>query len=166
MTLTARKMILRGLLLMVLLKTCTLSAQQLDPMVMAAGSGTMSNGFTSIYWTIGETVTATFGQKNQLSSGYSQSTYTVTGIKEDLLSTGLILFPNPASDILSIKIDHLQLKPFYFELFGATGNIIMKGVLRDEKTDLNCSRLMPSTYWLKITNGDNTILETFKIVKL
>jgi len=156
----------KGLLFSVVLKTCVLYAQQLDPSVMCSAGGTLSNGSTLLNWTIGETVTATFGPNNQLSSGYSQANYTVTALTNNLSLQAIKIFPNPAGDILSIKVNQGSFTRPCYELYNTTGSVINEGMLQNERTDVNCSQLAPATYWLKISDLNHEILETFKIVKL
>ena len=120
-------------------------SQQLNPSVSCAASGAMSNGNTTIYWTIGETVTKTLGASPKLlSSGFEQSGYTITAVKNNLSALEIKLFPNPALDHLSIQMNDFNLENGSYELFDTLGEIISAGKLVNDITDINCSQLHPA----------------------
>jgi hypothetical protein len=143
-----------------------MQAQKLTPEVICAGSGTITNGVTNIYWTIGETIVSTMQSgNNQLSNGFQQSNYIITAIKNNTVQYDIKLFPNPTTDLLNLQIKVSQIKDAHFQLLDVQGKIIKEDKLQNELNQIDCSLLMPSVYWIRIEDASNQLIQTFKIIK-
>ncbi|MBK8352044.1 MAG: T9SS type A sorting domain-containing protein [Saprospirales bacterium] len=143
-----------------------MQAQQLTPSVICSASGTLSNGTTNVYWTIGETIVETMQSgNNQLSNGFQQANYIITAIKNNKTSYDIQLFPNPTNNLLNLKINVMQLKNVRFQLFDMQGKMVKEDALQNELTAIDCSQLIPAVYWLKLEDAAHEVVGTFKIVK-
>ncbi|MFN8283256.1 MAG: T9SS type A sorting domain-containing protein [Chitinophagales bacterium] len=149
-----------------LLLHINIDAQQLTPSVICTASGTLSNGTTNVYWTIGETIVETMqAGNNQLSNGFQQSNYIITAIKTNAVKYDIQLFPNPTANLLNLKINATQLKNIRFQLLDVQGKVMKEDALQNELTAIDCSTLSPSVYWLRMEDASHQLIETFKIVK-
>jgi hypothetical protein len=142
------------------------NAQQLAPSVICNASGTLNNGTTNVYWTIGETIVETMQSgNNQLSNGFQQANYIITAIKNNKTQYDIQLFPNPTANFLNLKINSSQLKNVRYQIFDVQGKMIKEDALQNELTAIDCSQLMPAVYWLKLEDAAHELVGTFKIVK-
>lgn len=144
-----------------------LAAQKLDPSVICASSGFITNGQTNINWTLGETVIATMGSANALvSNGFEQSGFAVTAVKNDMTAWNIQLYPNPTNKLLSIHIQNKIGSLASYELFDSLGKLISEGQILREITDVDCSQLMSAFYYLRIKDAYGNAMQTYKIMKL
>lgn len=72
-----------------------------------------------------------------------------------------ILFPNPASDYISLKSGRYHL-PTTYRIINQSGSTVIAGKLTEQNQGINLSGLSPDVYIIKIGN-DN--LHSFKVVK-
>ena len=72
------------------------------------------------------------------------------------------LFPNPATNYLTLNIDNVQLLPFNFQLYDMQGRLQLKGKTSATQTEINVATLPRGLYVLKIIT--NQQIETKKIV--
>jgi hypothetical protein len=95
---------------------------------------------------------------------YNQITLTFTntlGLDDFILTKEMIVFPNPASDIISVKISPLLLGQNY-KITDQLGRIILTDKLQSEITRIDLNEFPFGIYFLAI--GENK-LQIFKIVK-
>lgn len=155
-----------SLFILFIMVTLYTQAQQLTPSVICNASGTLSNGTTNVYWTIGETIVETMQSgNNQLSNGFQQANYIITAIKNNTVQYDIQLFPNPTANLLNLKINATQLKNVRFQLFDMQGKVVKEDALQNELTAIDCSQLTPAVYWLKLEDAAHELVGTFKIVK-
>ena len=155
------------LAVILLICSCRLFAQELSPSLECSASGTLSDGSTNLYWTLGETIIATLqssANSLSLSGGFNQVRYVVTALSNNL-SPEIKLYPNPANDMLVLQAGN-TVKNAHFQLFDVNGKIIEEGNIQNDITKINCSQWMPAMYLLKISNASNSLFGTFKIIKL
>ncbi|MDB5226047.1 MAG: hypothetical protein JWN78_240 [Bacteroidota bacterium] len=157
------------IILFALLLTCIscINAQQIFPDLECSASGTLSNGTTNLYWTIGETIIATLKTPSSsvsLTSGFNQNKYVITALSNNL-SRNIKLYPNPANDMLIIQSDN-TIKNGRFQLFDLNGKMVKEGDIQNDITKISCSEWTPAMYLLKISNASNSVFGTFKIIKL
>jgi hypothetical protein len=95
---------------------------------------------------------------------YDQITLTFTnllGLDDFILTKGMMVYPNPASDIISVKINPLLLGQNY-KIIDQVGRIVLTDKLQSEITSININELPIGIYFLTI--GENKI-QTFKVIK-
>jgi len=88
----------------------------------------------------------------------------VTGIKQTEKEIGLIAFPNPIADELTIEATTNDTKLTYV-LVDALGRLVLTGHLNNSKTTINTSNLEKGFYSLSVTNEKGSSLKTIKLVK-
>lgn len=74
--------------------------------------------------------------------------------KEDANSREIILFPNPASNLVNIRSAETIRQ---IELFGYTGQMIFRKQVNDESFTLNTSGLKPGIYFARITLNNKMV---------
>jgi hypothetical protein len=83
------------------------------------------------------------------------------GLDNFILTKEMIIYPNPASDIISVKINPLLLGQNY-KIIDQVGRIVLTDKLQSEITSININELPIGIYFLTI--GENKI-QSFKAMK-
>jgi len=141
----------------------TINAQEL--ISTAGNSHSNTNG--SISYTIGEPVIETFaGANNILTQGFQQSNLVVTAIDElPGLDFEISAFPNPATEIVKLRIGKESAIGMQYMLYDMNGNLLMKNRLEGTETKIPFSDLSAAEYILIVSNQDKE-LKSFRIVKI
>jgi hypothetical protein len=95
---------------------------------------------------------------------YNQITLTfnnILGLDDFILTKGMTIYPNPASDIISVKINPLLLGQTY-KITDQIGRLVLTDKLKSEITSINISELPFGIYFFTI--GEQ-IKQTFKVMK-
>ena len=95
---------------------------------------------------------------------YNQITLTFTntlGLDDFILTKGMIVYPNPASDIITVKINPLLLGQNY-KIIDQVGRFVLADKLQSEITSININELPFGIYFFTI--GENK-MQTFKVMK-
>jgi hypothetical protein len=74
------------------------------------------------------------------------------------------VYPNPVSDLLTLKIDDYDIENLSWQLYNINGNLLENKKVTGEETIISMKNLVPSIYYLKITDNRNEI-KTIKIIK-
>ncbi|HVN58323.1 MAG TPA: T9SS type A sorting domain-containing protein [Bacteroidales bacterium] len=74
------------------------------------------------------------------------------------------LYPNPASDFLTLKVEGDNISGLFYRLLDTSGKLLGTGQLTGNETIIQMSSLPPSVYILKISSGSKPV-RTFKIIK-
>ena len=72
-----------------------------------------------------------------------------------------IIFPNPATDFISLKTDK-SILPSTYRILNQSGNIVLTGTLMLENQGINISRLSSGLYILEI---EKEKIQSFKVIK-
>ena len=155
----------RKLLFALIMSLCCMGVHaQLQEVVSASGASfKQSTGYIS--YTIGEIVTSTYiGTGNIINQGFHQ-----TGLPkswpssvETLPDFAMSVFPNPVNDLLNIQVEVIQ--NMQYSLHDVTGVLIDRGLILDERTEIDFSQLSPAIYILRVFD-DNQQIRIFQIVK-
>jgi hypothetical protein len=141
-----------------------LCAQETIP----ASGGNVSGSGGTVSYTIGQVAyTTSLRASYSVARGVQQpyeisigtSAETISGIKLECKA-----YPNPATDILTLKISGNTGGNLVYQLFNLGGLLLENKKIAGSETAISMSSLAPATYFLKVTKGDN-ILKTFKIIK-
>jgi hypothetical protein len=95
---------------------------------------------------------------------YNQITLTfnnILGLDDFILTKGMTIYPNPASDIISVKINPLLLGQTY-KITDQIGRLVLTDKLKSEITSININELPFGIYFFTI--GEQ-IKQTFKVMK-
>ena len=134
--------------------------------VSSAGDSHINNN-GSISYTIGEPVVETFtGENNILTQGFQQTNLVITAIDElPGLDFEISAFPNPASEIVKLRIGKESIAGMQYKLYDMNGNLLLQNRLEGAETEIPFSDLSPAEYIL-IISDQNKELKSFKIVKI
>lgn len=135
--------------------------------VISTAGNSYSNTNGSISYTIGEPVIETFaGENNILTQGFQQGNLVVTAIDElPGLDFEISAFPNPATEIVKLRIGKESVTGMQYMLYDMNGNLLMKNRLEGTVTEIPFGDFSPAEYILKVSNQDKE-LKSFRIVKI
>ncbi|MDD4216785.1 MAG: C25 family cysteine peptidase [Bacteroidales bacterium] len=121
----------------------------LDVMVNGASVGAVSNyEFTNL--TNNAAIIATF----------QYSTDIADNIKSDIC-----VFPNPADNLISLKLNYSETKAETLNILTIDGKIAKSCNINSDKTEVDISDLLPGIYFINI-NSDKESLKVIKLIKL
>ena len=73
--------------------------------------------------------------------------------------------PNPADNLLILKIDNIEEDYLNFIIFDIQGTLVKKESIYQRLTLIDLSEFAPNVYFLKINNNKKNELKVFKIIK-
>jgi len=142
----------------------TLQAQETIP----ATGGNASGSGGSVSYSVGQVVyTTNTGTNGSVAQGVQQpyEISVVTAIEEATgINLSVSVYPNPAKDYLTLKIEELDLSNLSFQLNDIRGKLLQNEKITGNQTSVVVSNLAPGTYFLNIIQGNN-VVKTFKVVK-
>lgn len=149
-----------------ILSLCISVATQAQVNTNSSG-GNSSNNSGSVSFSIGQIVyTSNTNASGSINQGVQQPYEILTlGQKETESNLSVTLFPNPTINYLTIEIGDYKEENLSFNMYDIQGKIITKGKISSDRTLVNTINLTPATYFLKITNTNNKIIQSFKILK-
>jgi hypothetical protein len=144
-----------------------LQAQEANP----ATGGNASGSGGSVSYSVGQVVYQTHsGTNGSVSEGVQQpyEISVVTGL-EEAKGTNLMVSatPNPTTDFILLLVDAsatLSIQSMSYQLFDMNGKLLETKKIEGNPTSIVTGKLVPATYFLKVTNGDKEV-KTFKIIK-
>lgn len=153
-------LVLKGLLFVLAIPG--LSAQE---SVIAAGGNAAGSGGTISYSAGQIFYSINVGPSGTVAEGVQQpyEISVISSIEEITGITGTV-FPNPAADFLTLRIEMVDGMEISYKLFDIGGRLLEDRRITEIETILYMGRFSPGTYFLKIT-GNNQDLKTFKIIK-
>lgn len=97
------------------------------------------------------TLTYVYTDANSCSGSDNESVVVslCTGI-EELSSSSVSIYPNPAKDILNISIDHFSTENTHIEMFDAIGKLIVSDKVNNSLTSIDMSHLSRGMYTIRI----------------
>jgi hypothetical protein len=130
------------------------TAQTFSPEVISTSGASMSNGTTTLDWTLGEPATATLdNSSNLLSQGFHQPSIVVTSIADAATLNEVMVFPNPTIDVVQIQFTTNQ-KSTLVELYSLEGKLLERQSVISLTVEMNMSTYPAGTYFLRINNSD------------
>ena len=141
-----------------------LQAQQ----VVTTSGGNASGSGGSVSYPIGQIVyTTNTGTNGSAAQGVQQpyEISVVTGIEEAKdISLEIVVYPNPATDFVKLKIKNYEVKNLRYQLYDINGSLLKDNKVEGNETNIVMSNFLPATYFLKVTDN-NKVIKTFKIIK-
>jgi|WetSurMetagenome_2_1015567.scaffolds.fasta_scaffold406275_2 hypothetical protein len=138
----------------------------LGQQVVTTAGNTYANSSGGISYTIGEGISETLSSGNiTLTQGFQQPNIFVSLVRE-IKNSGLsvLVYPNPTSGIVKLKIEAGLLPGMQYLLFDTNGKLLSQKKVESSETEISLSEFQPGIYFMKIQTGI-TELKTFKIVK-
>jgi Secretion system C-terminal sorting domain len=151
------------LLLFLLFVFAKSNAQQ--NVVVSGANATGSGGSAS--YSIGQidyiTATGTGGTATQ---GVQQpfEIVTLSGQEFTEISLQLMVYPNPTSSLVNLKIDNFNLENLSYQLIDLNGREILNKKITESETQIQLEN-NPSDIYLLNVNQENKTIKTFKIFK-
>ena len=139
-----------------------LQAQEALP---ASGGNSSGTGGTVSY-TVGQSVyTTATGTGGEVIQGVQQPFVisVETGIEQTGINLECVIYPNPVTDYLILKIDD-DYKELSYQLFDTKGQMITTGKLTTAETKILTGNLTQGTYLLRVVDNTQAI-KTFNIIK-
>jgi len=136
--------------------------------ISVTGSNATGDG-GSVSYTIGQVFyTSVKGTTGTSLQGVQQpfEISVVSGIEEKLgISLALSVYPNPANDYLTMKIENFGKENLSYKLFDINGKLLINRKIEGSETNIDMSQFVVSTYFLNVIQ-DNRDVKTFKIIKI
>jgi len=133
----------------------------------ATGGDASGTGGTVCY-SIGSLVyTTNAGTSGSVAQGVQQpyEISVVTGIDEPIgINFSCSVFPNPTTDILTLKVQNPDNTNLWFQLFDLNGKLLESKKIEVSETYIDMSNLVPTTYFLNVVDKKMKI-KIFKIIK-
>ena len=133
--------------------------------IASGGNATGSGG--SVSYSVGQVVyKIQTGTTGTVSPGLQQpiEIFTLSGQEFVNIKLEAIIFPNPTTTNVTLKISNFNSDNLNYQLFNILGRLISHGKISNEETVFHMEQYPTATYILKI-NSDTKELKTFKIVK-
>jgi hypothetical protein len=145
-----------------LLATQLMYSQQSIP---ATGGDATGSGGSSSY-TVGQLVYTTSTGGGSVIQGVQQSIelFTLSNPEWTTVNLSAVIYPNPTSDYVMLKISDTALYNLSYHLVDINGKAISNGSLTNGDTQINMQQLAVGMYILKVSQN-NQELKTFKIIK-
>jgi hypothetical protein len=141
-----------------------LYAQQTIP----ASGGNASGSSGSVSYTVGQVVYTNIKNSSGSITQGIQQTFDITVVNEIKDAKDIILncsaYPNPVSDFLKLTVENYKTENLTYQLFDINGNFFENKKVEGDETSINMEKLVPATYFLKVTDGNKEV-KTFKIIK-
>jgi hypothetical protein len=150
-------------LLLILLCFTKLMAQQAT--VTSGGNATGSGG--TISYSIGQVADKTqIGTTGTITQGVQQpfEIVTLNGSEFENIRLEAVIYPNPTTTNVTLKITNFNLDQVSYMLFDMNGKVLNEGKIVSEETVIDMDRYAVATYLLKVSSNSKA-LKTFKIIK-
>ncbi len=131
-----------------------------------SGGGVYNNANGSVTFSLGQ-----IDYRSQTSNGGTitqglQQPYEIftTGILSNQKQLNFSVFPNPATDRITIESSEPLVYEIHFELFDVKGKMLEKSKITQQSSSLDLSQFAVGIYFLTIRNNKSAI-KNFKIIK-
>ncbi len=157
-----------SLLTLFALITFFAKSQSVNPDVIATAGDFYANSSGQLQWTLGEVMTETYqNSSNMLTQGFHQPFNSTTGIANIYSSNLISVYPNPATEFVSINFNTLKGK-YLVSLSDVTGKL-----LTSEEVDagnfslyqLSVKNYSNGMYFITISNPASHYNQSTRIIK-
>lgn len=157
-------------LCVLLLSGLGLAGLQAQEAVPASGGNASGSGGT-VGYSVGQVVYgSSTGTNGSVVQGVQQA-YIIsvtTGIDDKSIDLSYKVYPNPATDYLTLKLANFQTSSYSYQLFDVSGKMLESKAIVAEETSISMQALKGGNYLLKIVEtqpGAAKELKSFKIIK-
>jgi hypothetical protein len=143
----------------------SLLAQTKNPQVIGSAGNSVSKASVQLTFTIGEIVTNTNKGKDtsvQLSQGFVHGNILANSISE-LGETSIVMYPNPASDIVFIEVPSYGNAQISYVLKDLLGKELKHENIIGRKAQISLQELPTAAYIIQVTYQEK--VKIFKVVK-
>lgn len=147
------------------------SAQSLEPTVIANAGGYDEASGVSISWTLGETIIPTFQDDPEnptiiLTHGFQQQLI-VTTVEENLdILVNVVVYPNPASEVLNVRFEEPLDGEVDLILLTQDGRVVKNDIIEATtfEKQINMQDIPAGIYFLRLIKGK--LSNVYKVVRL
>ena len=135
--------------------------------VIASAGGNATGSTGNISFSVGQIVyTTNSGSAGTVAQGVQQpfEIQTVLGVNNFNINLQMMVYPNPATNALSLQIKDYNLNEMKYELVDLNGRLIANNKIATETTTLQLNNFPAAIYILKVLEN-NQVIKTFKIIK-
>jgi hypothetical protein len=120
----------------------------------------------TVTWSVGQVAYCAWSDATGFITEGVQQPYEIfiTGFEESASTPQFIVFPNPTSGKVTLKIFDPGLKNIDACIYGMNGKRLLTVNVTSEETTIPMDDLRPATYFLNILEKDQTV-KTYKIIK-
>ncbi len=133
--------------------------------VASGGNATGTGGKVS--YSIGQVAyKAQTGTNGNVNQGVQQAIeiFTLSGEEYTNIRLEAVVYPNPTTTNVTLKISNISLNNLTYQFFDLTGRLIIDGKISTNETVFDLQKYPTATYILKV-NSNGKELKTFKIIK-
>ena len=131
--------------------------------LIGSSGDSFANEVYQLDWSIGEVAIETYSsEQNILTQGLHQNTYTVLAVGNNNVKIDMSVYPNPATDMISIEVKNLG--TYQLILSDINGKELINKQISANHALLDLSTFRRSAYFLLIKQ-QNKLLKTYKIIK-
>jgi len=153
-------------ILIAVIFSLSVSAQVKQEVIASAGGYNTAGGI-SISWTLGETIIPTFTNGGlTLTHGFQQQLI-VTTVEENIdILVSVKVYPNPVSDIITIKFEEVVESEITLMLLDSQGRVVKQDVVEATVSEkqINMQDVAAGIYYLRLTKGK--LVNVYKVIKL
>jgi len=129
-----------------------------------AAGGDFENSDIKVSWSIGQT----FYQADENIIEGVQQPYEISTVidSKQAISLNLVIYPNPTSDFLELRIDDMNFdyKSSSYRVADISGKVLVAEKINDFITQISMGNYPKGVYLLEVIIGKDTV-KSFKIVK-
>jgi hypothetical protein len=143
--------------------TSTTQAQQ---SINAAGGNAVGSG-GSVSFTVGQIdYLCLEGSGGSVTQGVQQFNEVLQNLSDNEINMNveMVIYPNPTTDLVNLKIENYDLDNLSYALFDLQGRQIATKKITQNETQIQVNNLASAVYLLTVRDK-NTLLKTFKIIK-
>lgn len=141
----------------------SLTAQSIARQVVSLAGSNLSNGTSSLNFTLGEPAATTMINGEQLTSGFQQAWASVTAVNDPANQlTDVNVYPNPTFGILTIQ----STESLTVNIFNVNGQLVSEENLDAGNRQINIGTQPAGMYYVQLVHTATDRSKTFKLTKL
>ncbi len=141
-------------------------AQSLSPQIISTSGTSFTNSSAQLDWTLGEPVTSTLSNSNNLlTQGFHQPNLLTSSIDDVPADYSITIFPNPTVDFLQLQIQNVLNQVLVVDLYTVEWKLLKSRQINSSThLQLDMTEYNSGTYLLLIKNN-SAQNKSFRIIK-
>ncbi len=146
-------------------------SQTASPELVSSAGENFNNSTYQLDWSIGECATTTHSAGSYtLTQGFHQSTLVATEVEDLATDINISVYPNPTTNLLMIDFLTSEGLGNVITVTDINGKTLQQAEVTTDREQLNFSDYANGVYFisvsqLRLANGENQIIKSFKIIK-
>ena len=145
------------------------NAQSLDQYVYSSAGESMSNGFASLNYSIGElSISTEYANDLVLTQGFHQSMLSVTEVTEIGVDDEIDVFPNPTHEYVVVHFNAVLNEARLIQVYDLLGQEVVSDNISPnmDRIIINLSDLKAGQYILTVSSNSGDLINSYRVVKL